>query len=320
MIDFTDYPIDITADFGGSDQKRGIIYNNEKYMLKFSDKIGDDKRNELNSSYSNSVLSEKLCCDILKALGFEVQETKLGYIRRENKENKPVVACKIFSKPNCKMVSFKAITEAILDEKPGKIPKIDEIYKIFLKPNAYFKTVQDCETALAIYWDRFILDALLGNFDRHANNWSYFVNNETGDISATPIYDCGSCLYPQVSDEGAIKILSSQLEINKRIEVFPKAALLDENNEKIIYKNFIGSLKNKDCNEALLRVIPKIDFKVIDEIIDNLECSNIRKSFYRIMLKERYNQILLPAYEQLKNNEFIKYNDYDNEIDDLDEI
>ena len=58
MIDFTDCEIDITANYGGSDQKKGIIYNGDRYMLKMSDRINTEKRNILNSSYSNSVFSE----------------------------------------------------------------------------------------------------------------------------------------------------------------------------------------------------------------------------------------------------------------------
>ena len=33
MIDFTECEIDLTANYGGSDQKRGIIYKNERNML-----------------------------------------------------------------------------------------------------------------------------------------------------------------------------------------------------------------------------------------------------------------------------------------------
>lgn len=94
MIDFTNCPIDRTANYGGSDQKRGIIYQGERYMLKMADRISDDKRNSLNSSYSNCVFSENVCCEILKGLGFDVQETLLGFVTDKNGVDKPAVACK----------------------------------------------------------------------------------------------------------------------------------------------------------------------------------------------------------------------------------
>ena len=40
MIDFSNCPIDTTANYGGSDQKRGIIYNGKQYMLKIMYLIG----------------------------------------------------------------------------------------------------------------------------------------------------------------------------------------------------------------------------------------------------------------------------------------
>ena len=45
MLRFDDLPIDLSASYGGSDQKRGIIYRNARYMLKLSDRVGEDARN-----------------------------------------------------------------------------------------------------------------------------------------------------------------------------------------------------------------------------------------------------------------------------------
>lgn len=58
MIDFTDVKIDITSNYSGSDQKRSIICNNKKFMLKLSDRIKMPGKNNLMDSYSNSVYSE----------------------------------------------------------------------------------------------------------------------------------------------------------------------------------------------------------------------------------------------------------------------
>lgn len=69
LIDFTNCPIDTISQYGGSDQKRGILYKGERYMLKFPDRISEDKRISLNNTYSNSIYSEKLCCDIFSSIG-----------------------------------------------------------------------------------------------------------------------------------------------------------------------------------------------------------------------------------------------------------
>ena len=299
IIDFTDSPIDLTANYGGSDQKRGIIYNGERYMIKMPDRITEEKRNGLNSSYSNSVFSEHICCEILKNLGFDVQETLLGYVVQSNGEEKPVVACKNFVPEGYSLVDFRAIEDALLiDKKAGRIPRIGDIYEILGSPNAYFSK-EMCELAMERYWDTFILDAMLGNFDRHANNWAYLIKNDGTDITFAPIYDCGSCLYPKIADDAIPQILSSQEEIIKRVEKFPTAALELENKMKASYKDYINSLNNPDCTAALMRIYPKLNMDIINNTINNTPyITDTRKMFYSTMIRARIEIILEPAYEK----------------------
>lgn len=307
MIDFTNCPIDYSANYGGSDQKRGIFYKNERYMLKMPDRISDDKRNEWNSSYSNSVYSENVCCEILDVLGFDVQKTLLGFITQKNGEQKPVVACKNFVPEGYSLVDFRAIEDALLsDRKAGKIPRLTDIYQVMCDGNGFFSR-ETGMVALQNYWDTFILDAMLGNFDRHANNWAYFVKTMTSEEDAiknnsiqmefAPIYDCGSCLYPQMSDAVIPAILASPQEVQKRIDKFPTAALELPDKTKVNYRNYINSLENPDCTAALLRVFPKLDSDKINEVIyNNPNISEVRKEFYVTMIEKRIERILEPAF------------------------
>lgn len=296
IIDFTNCPIDTSAQYGGSDQKRGIFYSGERYMLKLPDRIADTKRNQWNSSYSNSVYSEKVCCDILDTLGFSVQHVKLGYILRGN-EKKPVVACKNFVPMGATLLSFKTIANTLLPEKLGKTPKISEIYAVLSEKSSYF-TQDMCAESLKAYWDLFIIDAFLGNFDRHGDNWGYFYLAGAPSVVPSPIYDCGSCLYPQVADDAIDSIISSEAEIAMRVDQFPTAALLLEDKKKANYKDYILSGANADCTAALLRVFPKIDMSLVCSVIDSEPITDIRKTFYEVMLTERYNRILVPAFER----------------------
>lgn len=305
MIDFTNCQIDRTANYGGSDQKRGIIYQGERYMLKMADRISDSKRNSLNSSYSNSVYSENVCCEILKGLGFDVQETLLGFVTDKNGENKPAVACKNFVPKGYSLVDFRAIEDALLiDRKAGKIPRLTDIYEIMSGGNVYFSK-ETGAVALQKYWDTFILDAMLGNFDRHAYNWAYFIKNDDTELKFAPIFDCGSCLYPQMADDSIPSVLSSPKEIEKRIDIFPTAALELPDKSKANYKDYINSLQNPDCTAALLRVYPQIDINVIQKIInDTPSISDVRKSFYSAMIQKRIEIILEPAYEKACSRSF----------------
>lgn len=300
MINFTNAPIDIKSNYGGSDQKRGIIYHNKRFMLKLSDRIETSTKNNLMDSYSNSVFSEYICCHILSLCGMDVQNTLLGTIVMDTKKHKdmavPVVACENFIPEGYSLIEFKNIQNAIQVEKPERTPKLKEIYDIFTNKNVYFDEHLG-RKALDRFWDTFIFDALFGNFDRHGNNWGYLIN-DYGEMKLAPIYDCGSCLYPQISDEAIPSILNNQIEIKKRIDVFPKAALLLDNGEKVNYKEYINSLQG-DCTVALLRIYPTIDMKKINHFIDSInDISDIRKTFYKTMLQNRYDLILTPAYER----------------------
>ena len=313
MIDFTKCPIDKTANYGGSDQKKGVIYNKKRYMLKYADKVKEEKRNVLNSSYSNSVFSEHICCSILKELGFSVQNTLLGTIDLQKRdgtiETKPVVACENFVPNGYELVEFKNIESSVLAVKPGKVPRLSDIYEVFYHENEYFDNETGLE-AMFFYWQEFVLDALLGNFDRHANNWGYLVNKETGKMSYAPIYDCGSCLYPQLADDALEQILNNPAEIDMRIEKFPTAALMLDDGKKAVYKEILLKTENQECLKAILETVPKIDFTIIDRVINAAPISEIRKTFYSTMLRHRFERILMPAYERVLSLQREEYDDF----------
>ena len=56
----------------------------------------------------------------------------------------------------------------------------------------------------------FIGDCFVGNFDRHNGNWGFLINESLKQIEIAPIYDCASCLYPQLTDERIKKIIDDE--------------------------------------------------------------------------------------------------------------
>lgn len=83
----------------------------------------------------------------------------------------------------------------------------------------------------------FAVDALLGNFDRHNGNWGVIVNENTMEVRIAPVYDNGSCLYPQLTDEQMEAIMKDSKEVESRLYVFPNSAL-KEQDKKINYLSF----------------------------------------------------------------------------------
>lgn len=109
-----------------------------------------------------------------------------------------------------------------------------------------------------------------------------------------------SCLYPQLTDQRIKEIINDEDETNARVYVFPTSAL-KEDGKKINYFEYISSLKNEDCNSAIMRIVPLIDLNKINNIIEQTpEISEIRKEFYKKIIKERYEKILLKTYTKIK--------------------
>lgn len=290
MIDFTNCEVNNYKYYGGKNGgKKCIIYNNENYMLKFPSL----KENNIDS-YSNSCISEYITCNIIELIGLNVQKTILGTYKTKDSE-KIVVACKDFTQNGYVLKEFAELKNSQIDSSHnGYGTELDDVIETIES-----QTIYDTKELKQFFWDMFILDAFVGNFDRHNGNWGFLINESKKDILLAPIYDCASCLYPQLSDEQIKKIINNQEELEARIFVFPNSAL-KINDKKINYFDYISSLENEDCNEALLRIFLKININKINEIIDNTPyISNIRKEFYKKILKMRYEKILKANCDRL---------------------
>ena len=73
----------------------------------------------------------------------------------------------------------------------------------------------------------FIADALLGNFDRHNGNWGILVDEESQTAEIAPVYDCGSCLYPQLGAHEMQAVLDDEREVNRRVYEYPTSAIMN---------------------------------------------------------------------------------------------
>lgn len=127
------------------------------------------------------------------------------------------------------------------------------------------------------------------------------------------MYDCGSCLYPSLSEENFSFILESQEEVEKRIYQFPKIALNRNQNKnkenKFGYLELLSSNFDVECTKALLGLYQQIDMDEVCSIIENTPfISDTRKQFYEIMLQYRKELIIDKSYEILLSMDEIKQN------------
>lgn len=283
MIDFTDMPIRKKAYAGANGGKIAVMYEGEQYMLKFPP---HPKRNK-EMSYTHSCISEYLGSHIFDIVGIPVQQTLLGIYRVNGKE-KVVVACKDFTTYETVLQDFASLKNTLIDSgHSGYGTELSEIIEA-IEEQSFIDPV----TLREHFWDMFIVDALIGNWDRHNGNWGFLYNNRSDEISIAPIYDCGSCLYPQANDTVMEMTLNDPAEMDFRIFEIPVSGIR-MNGEKIRYFDFISSLQNRDCNAALERIVPRIDMQRIAALVnDTPYASNLQKLFYLTMLKERKEKIL----------------------------
>lgn len=294
MIDFTNLPVRNKTYAGANGSKISVLYNNELYMLKFPVVPGINKK----MSYANGCISEYLGCHIFESIGIPVQKTMLGTYTKNGKQ-KIVVACKDFTAGGLVLQDFASLKNTIIDSAHnGYGTELSDIVKTLEE-----QTAIDPKLLTDWFWDMFIVDALIGNWDRHNGNWGFLYNPETDKISLAPIYDCGSCLFPQADDEIMRKTLDDPAELEIRIFERPLSGI-KTNGQKIQYFKFISSLVNKDCNKALKRILPRIDLNKIDIIVDKTPfISDLQRKFYKTLLRERKERILDFSYQKLRKRE-----------------
>lgn len=294
MIDFTNLPVRNKTYAGANGSKISALYNGELYMLKFPAVPAINKQ----MSYANGCVSEYLGCHIFESIGIPVQKTLLGTYTKNGKQ-KVVVACKDFAAGGLVLQDFASLKNTIIDSTHnGYGTELGDIVKTLEE-----QTAIDPKILTEWFWNMFIVDAFIGNWDRHNGNWGFLYNTVTDEIALAPIYDCGSCLFPQADEEIMQKTLDDPAELEIRVFERPLSGL-KINGQKIQYFKFISSLENEDCNKALKRILPKIDMEKIDGIVDETPfISNLQKEFYKTMLRERKERILDFSYQKLRKRE-----------------
>lgn len=269
--------------YGGSERKTGVVFEGRRYIMKFR------TRSEFGPRFNH--VSEHLGSEIFALLGIPSQETELGTYMGEE-----VVLCRNFLLENEQFVPFNDVGESSLDTDSGHHSySYDEIVHL-IEVN---RKLTDTEGTRERFWDIFVVDALLGNFDRHGGNWGFIKKDNRYRLS--PVFDNGSCLFPQMgSDAEMSEIIGSPERTDDRVYRFPTSQI-KMNGKKSSYHEVIGSLRFPECNDALKRIAPRVDLDRISELIDDT-CliTDVHKRFYKHMIKNRFEKILLEPLARLE--------------------
>lgn len=282
-IDFTACPrIHSRAYNGANGKKIAVSFEGAVWMLKFPPSAAD-KPNDL--TYSNSCISEHLGSTVFRLLGVPAQETRLG--AHVNGRRKIVCACRDFTVPGVRFYDFCSIKNTVIDsETGGHGTELSDVLTTidlqhFVDPVAVRRR----------FWDMFVVDALLGNFDRHNGNWGFLVDERTGQSELAPVFDCGSCLLPQ-SDERIMRLmLEDEDELNARIYTFP-GSMLKIGGRKINYRDFIAMRLDPGLVEALDRLLPRIRALEFSALLDETPyLTDLQRTFLGTYLAARRDRI-----------------------------
>lgn len=154
------------------------------------------------------------------------------------------------------------------------------------------------EAAKERYWKTFAADALIGNFDRHAGNWGYILRrSEDRLVALAPVYDCGSSLYPQLSESAMAELVRDRTALESRVRTFPTAALR-MGKRRVPYHEFLTSPQGAEARTALLDLYQRLDLDAVRQLIwETPLASDLRREFYATLVTVREETILRPAYE-----------------------
>ena len=286
--------------YGGmAGAKLGITINGQNYLIKFPNNLTDDK-DRFGISYSNSPSSEFLGSHIYSMLGIPTHETFLG---RRGKHI--VVICKDFRRPDERLQEFKEIkttSEAgvIIDDphiSDGMGTNLNDIIKI-IDNHRIFRDMR--EMVKERFWDMFVVDALISNFDRNNGNWG-ILKDSKGKRRLAPVYDNGNAFFDKWNDR-KFELRQAAGEKEKTAGFIQKLGLyMSDGGRQINPYKLIQDMEYDECTEAVVRLYPKIKDSEdsMMELIDSMPTYNdSQKAYVKDSIKIIIREVLRKTYEK----------------------
>lgn len=277
--------------YSGSEEKFGITIENTYFIVKFQ------KNSE--TGLLNNHISEHLGSEIFNILGEEAQITMLGVYDGRN-----IVLCKDFNDDDDTFTPFNEVGESSLErDKEMYQYSYTDIIRM-LKENSKITNVG---TTIEKFWNMYIIDALIGNFDRHGANWGFLKKNN--QYRFAPIFDNGSSLFPRRNSEVLMREAMESKETIEEMTFKYPTSQIKLRKKKSSYYDVISSLSFKECNRALERIYKRIDLEKINSLIDSqTSLTELQKRFYKYVIEYRYQHIIRSSYLKLvgENNEWAR--------------
>lgn len=314
MVDFSNCELSSrNLEYGGrAGEKKGIIYNNDFWFLKFP-KNAFGMNNVKGLSYVTSPLSEYIGSNIYRILGYDVHETVLG-ICFDGKRYKVVCACKDFIEDdrNELLIPYTSLRndtslEVMNREDKTSSLSASNINEIVFQLD-HNTVLKDIKGAKERFWDVVVIDMLINNNDRNEDNWGVIKDKRNNTYRLAPIYDCGNCFYGKTSEERISEILLDETKLIS--SALNGITAYEDEEEKRIRNEDILKIDNVDLKKAIDRVY-LLFLSKRNEIISFINSvpnyfngidimSDIKKEYYIKTLLIRFEMILEASKDSLE--------------------
>lgn len=225
-------------------------YSQRLVFLKYCAVDKNNKRRK-----STELASEKIACEIAKVIGYKCADIELA----KDQDGELCVLNYSFLKPDESLIEFAS--EASISQN-GRDRK--EKYTI-----QGIKRILDTvdEKLYSEFIGLQVFDALIGESDRHEENWGYIRTSKSSNIIFAPFYDNGDSLMHNINENRVEEYINDEAGFLRYIHK-SKTKILDNNGHKIKHFQLIDHLISE--NPVFLRDELQKTKRLTDDIIKDI--------------------------------------------------
>lgn len=269
--------------YDGSYAKEGMTDGTDEYIVKWG------KKGDL------SAFTEYVASRVASEIGISAHEVWLSNINGET-----VAVLKDFTQEYGELHTLENARQSSYDtDELGIHYTYDEVLHLL---DVHLK-MSDAERAQAKvkFWQMFILDAILGNRDRHPGNWG--IASKNGVYRFAPLFDNGGSLFPNVN-----RTISEYRDaearrkfIYERVYIFPASVFrmkFEDTYKKTNYEHVIHDMaEDTEFKQQLSRLKSTLTVgklgRTVEEVVKSLEVDEYIKRFWVEIVVMRYCCLIL---------------------------
>ncbi|MGL4653852.1 HipA domain-containing protein [Cetobacterium sp.] len=260
----------------GTREKMNVIHptTNEKYIFKYPA--------EYDENVYGDIWAEKIATEIGKILQINVQITELA----KNDDKNGILVEYSLDRTKEDLKEGAVLIKAMIPD-----------FKEDKSPFYTFENIEKCLKKEKVNIEDFIdivfFDSIIGNTDRHSENWGIIRNYEEDTKRISAAYDNGSSLGREFhSTEEKISSLNIQTYTSKA-----KSCIRIIDTKKINHYDFLAEILKKFPHKKD-QYLKKIEL-LTEESIENI-INRIPKEFMSLTIKEFVKKILLERKKNIK--------------------